>query len=1197
MGITALDIKIRQSQRLTDNPDGGGRMVAGLVVDGELNNLFPDISTQDRVSGRVSMRKAFVHVDTPDVSTLYGAVGVVMEPPADDNVFMTMFSTGSYADERRDARNRIESYITKGVESRFVLFGDHYIGQRALSLYCLRDAPTPEINETYALSVEREGYEPNIQYVRVQQVVSRTTQSFFDDSGAFERDVIIVNTTTALLYDFVGQETSRFTSTKPPTRVLSTNVADASNYYGLKKLTLSAAIGDLAVKVTSPYSPLVPSTQAETPVVDVLAGMGTLSVIQAGNVGALTLNFAETFAAGVPITRYLGGPLLKGSVSAVADGTTLTDNGRGDLASAGASAWSGTVDYVSGAISISHSGGTSASVDVTATPAGVVLAQGFSMRTAITALNRQNNYVFQLKPLPSAGTVTVDYRALGKWIRLTDSGTGQLAAAPGQGSGTVNYSTGSLIVTLGALPDLESDLIVAFGTSVQTARRNGDIAIASPALEFTLPHEGVKPGTVSTAWLVAASTVTATDDSLGNMKIGATVVGAISYTTGQVTIRPTTLPDAGTLIVTNYTWSTQQASVFTPSLDGSGNGAIALGGPVRPGSVRMGWLVNIPIGFSSSGFLTLPINMAVRDDGIGNLRGFTYGSATWTGIIGSVNYTTGVCSLKVSGNQLNTQHPIYQGVRIVAETQFILDRYEIIAMVSSAASGTAINVEWQAAGATDTVASSSIPLPPVAFDLTPTVIDSIVPGSVNFVFRGNTYVDRSGSLYHSVSPVSGSGVYAGSIDYTTGKATLTNWAAGGANGVSVIALLTRFTEAGQSSIYFRTPGSPLRPGSFTLRATTLAGVLLTATADTNGNITGTNVVGTINWTSGAASVRFGAMVAAAGNETEPWYNALDVVAGQIFKPLLVLPETVFFGTVVYRSIPLNPAILGLDPVRLPEDGRVVIFKAGQTALVHHTQLTSIPSPVAGQVANLGRPDLTRVEVRDSLGNSVLSTWYVIDKELGKVTFSNPLNLAAYTLPIVIRDRIEDRLLVADAQITGEIAFNRALAHNYPSGSLLSTCLILGEMNGSQDIQARVENIFDQQTWTGVFSEVRLGDGTDAQYNDVVYPFIVDNGNAITERWAIHFTNSTTFEVIGETAGIIATGSTGADLAPVNPRTGEPYFTIDKDGWGLGWSADNVVRFNTIGGLAPVWFIRTTLAGEMEEPYDGFRFECIGDANP
>ncbi|HEY1033552.1 MAG TPA: hypothetical protein VGE09_01070, partial [Pseudoxanthomonas sp.] len=125
MGISATDIKLRKSQRLTDFPDGGGRMVAAEVVDGQLNNLFPDISTQDRVAGRVSMRKAFVHVDTANTDMLYGAVGVIVDPPDDANVGMTMFSTGSYADTRTDARNRIESYVIKGVESRYVLMGDH----------------------------------------------------------------------------------------------------------------------------------------------------------------------------------------------------------------------------------------------------------------------------------------------------------------------------------------------------------------------------------------------------------------------------------------------------------------------------------------------------------------------------------------------------------------------------------------------------------------------------------------------------------------------------------------------------------------------------------------------------------------------------------------------------------------------------------------------------------------------------------------------------------------------------------------------------------------------------------------------------------------------------------------------------------------------------------------------------------------
>jgi len=1201
MGITVTDIKIRQSQRLTDNPDGGGRMVAAEVIDGQMNNLFPDISTQDRVSGRVSMRKAFMHIDTPTTDVLYGAVGVLMEPPDDDNVTMLMFSTGSYADVRSDARNRIENYVTRGVESRYVLFGDHFIGQRAITVYCLKDAPSPDINDTYCLSVEKAGYPANVQFVRVEEVISRSTQTFVDNEVQFERDVIVFTITTSLQYDFIGQEVDRRTSEKPPTRIRQTNVADASSYYGLRKTTLSAAIGDLGVKVSSPYAPLVPSTQAETPVVDVLAGLGTLSFVVSGAAGSLTDAFNRSFTAGGAVTRYLGTPFAKGQVTVTAAGTVLRDNGRGDLvADGGASPWSGTVDYFGGAITISHANGTgSSSIAITATPAGAVSAQGYTQQTDVTASNRQNNYIFQAVPLPSAGTVTVDYRALGKWIRLYDTGSGQLAGAPGQGSGSINYSTGSIVVTLGALPDLDSAVIVSFGTGIQVERRDGDIAIQPPSLQFTLPDDGIKPGSVSVAWMVGGNPMTAIDDGAGLMKIGSTVVGWIVYATGDVSVRPTALPDTASQVTATYVWSDLTRETFTPAL-ASGIATIDLGAPVRPGALRLSWTVSVPSGTQENGYVSRLVALTVRDDGAGNLVGVSAGGAAWTESVGTVNYGTGLVTVRVSGNSIaNVRVPTYDWIfaNRIGSYRYRVTGYTMQSQNGTAPSGTPVVVEWQDSAAGDTAASSSIELPPVELDLTPSVIDSIVPGAVRFEFRGRTYVDRGGSLFYNVDPASGSGTYGGSIDYATGRAGIASWSAGGANAVSIKSLLTRFTDPGMDGIFFRTPGAPLRPGSFTLRATTLNGVQLTALADINGVISGAGVDGKVDWQSGAAYVRFGQMVTAAGNESEPWYDPAQVVGGLVWKPTLVLPETVFFGTVVYRSIPLNPALLGLDPVRLPQDGRVVIFKPGQTALLHHTQTHEIATPAAGQVVPFGRPYVARVEVRDSLGVPVLSTWYTIDKAAGTLTFSDPLNLSAYTLPIVIRERIEDRVLIADAQITGEIAFNRPLAHAYPSGATLSTCLILGEMNGSQDIQARVENLFDQQTWTGVFSDERIGNQTDAQYNDVVYPLLVDNRNAITERWAIHFTSGSAFEVIGESSGIIATGTTAQDCAPLNPRTTLPYFTIRKEGWGAGWSTGNVVRFNTIGGLAPVWFIRTTLAGEIEVPYDGFRYEVIGDAAP
>lgn len=1203
MGITALDIKIRKSQRLTDNPDGGGRMVAAEVVDGQLNNLFPDISTQDRVTGRVSMRKAFVHVDTANVDVLYGAVGVIVDPPADDNVHVTMFSTGNYADTRADARNRIESYITKGVESPYVLFGDHFIGQRSVRVYCMKDAPTPEVNQTFCLSVERTGYAANVQYVRVEEVVSRTSQLFYDatnEGGAFERDVIVFTTTTALGYDFAGQEVYWRTSVKPPTRVRYTNVSDASSYYGVRTLAAPAVIGDLVVKVDSPYSPLVPTTQAETAVVDVLAGLGSLAMIQSGDTDSLSLSFSSSFAAGVPVTRFLGSPVTRGGVKVVVGGATLTDDGRGALVADGASLWSGSVDYVAGSVSVSHSSGVgSTSVAITATPAAPVLEQGFTARLDINEQNRQLNYVMQLVPFPYAGTVSVDYMALGKWIRLSDDGSGRLVGAPGQGSGTVNYATGSVVVTLGALPDLESALITNWGTGVQTDRRDGEIGPTVPAVQVQLPGDSSRPGTVEVDYVYNGTPTTATDAlGDGKLRVGGTVVGTVDYGANVALLAPVETPDPNTAIEATTSQVATQTETFTPALDGFGVANLDLGGAVEAGSLTFAWSGNQIVGRTPTGETYALVQIRARDDGAGNIVAVSVGAKAWSANIGSVNYATGLVTLKVGQNNPgDVEVPIYQ---LDSQFRYRVIGHTLVAGTVSVPSGSPVSVTWQDPAAAETPGGVVYPpeQPPVlVMDLTPGTNDPIVPGSVRFLYAGKVYVDRNGALYHSISSATGSGTYAGTIDYATGAINLVAWERGLANTIDVQALLIRYNEAGRDSVDFRTPGAPLRPGSFVLRATTLAGELLTATANFNGDISGDRVKGTIDWGSGAATVRFGELVTAAGNENEPWYDPGAVVNGQIWRPTLINPATVYFGTVVYRNIPLNPAILGLDPVRLPEDGRVLIFRPGQTVLVHHSKETSIASPAAGQVVNLGRPNLSRVEVRDSAGVPVDSIWYVVDRAAGTLAFSDPLNLAGYTLPIVIRDRIEDRVLVADARITGEIEINRGLAHDYPDGGYLSTCLILGEANGSQDLQARVENMFDQATWTAEFSDLRIGSGTDAQYNDVSYPIFVDNANAITERWAIHFTSATNFEVIGETSGIIATGNTASDTAPINPRTLLPYFTINKNGWGAGWSAGNVLRFNTIGALAPVWFLRTTLAGEVEEPSDGFRYETLGDANP
>lgn len=59
MPIETKDLVIYESERLTDNDDGGGKYNGKVIVDGRSNNSFDDISELDRTMGSVSLRKIF----------------------------------------------------------------------------------------------------------------------------------------------------------------------------------------------------------------------------------------------------------------------------------------------------------------------------------------------------------------------------------------------------------------------------------------------------------------------------------------------------------------------------------------------------------------------------------------------------------------------------------------------------------------------------------------------------------------------------------------------------------------------------------------------------------------------------------------------------------------------------------------------------------------------------------------------------------------------------------------------------------------------------------------------------------------------------------------------------------------------------------------------------------------------------------
>lgn len=105
-----------------------------------------------------------------------------------------------------------------------------------------------------------------------------------------------------------------------------------------------------------------------------------------------------------------------------------------------------------------------------------------------------------------------------------------------------------------------------------------------------------------------------------------------------------------------------------------------------------------------------------------------------------------------------------------------------------------------------------------------------------------------------------------------------------------------------------------------------------------------------------------------------------------------------------------------------------------------------------------------------------------------------------------------------------------------------------------------------------------------------------NRGAITESWLVQFTNTTSFQVIGQHVGLIATGNTAEDCAPINPATGAPYFTIPALGWGGGWSTGNCLRFDTQGAMFPIWIVRTIQQGPETVPNDSFTLLVRGDVD-
>lgn len=486
----------------------------------------------------------------------------------------------------------------------------------------------------------------------------------------------------------------------------------------------------------------------------------------------------------------------------------------------------------------------------------------------------------------------------------------------------------------------------------------------------------------------------------------------------------------------------------------------------------------------------------------------------------------------------------------------------------------------------------------VKFDLSSGYDEQILNGSVRFKIGNDTFLDRTGTLYRNVDPATNSGIASGVIYYGNGVVELDTWTSNIDNTVVLQSLTTTTDLPPVNKLSFRTPIIPIRPQSLTVVISSLDFGQLTLTADENGVIETSRAYGKINYDTGFVEIYFYTKteITVANRpeiEAKPWYDSLleyeEASKKFLNVPVWVDASSARYNAVAYTYIPLDTEILGLSATRLPLDGRVPIFRIGGICVVSASKDYAMPDHVAGKTYQLPDIRISWCELIDSKGIKVPFDQYVVDYDYGKFTLSGDFAVNALTPPFTAQYRYQDMGLLRDVQINGQLTFTKQLTHNYDAeNTIVGSALVIDEM------QARYTKKFVQQTWNNVWADEASGGAISANYNDAIYPIQMTNKGAIQERWAIVFVSGSTFKCVGEYSGEVGTGSTNADFAPINPITLVPYFVIKKEGWGTGWANSNVLRFNSLSAMYPVWAIRTVKQSEPTELTDQFQVMLRGD---
>ncbi|MCB5226179.1 hypothetical protein JAO78_005055 [Alishewanella sp. 16-MA] len=242
------DLKIFKSQRMTQIANAGGQRTAIEVANGQLNEVFGNISAIDHAQSAVDIVKVYPGVSTADTQLLQDGHVLINEPPVDPLVDVLMIEAPSINDAsvRTGIIEAIESGVTAGQLLRSGLTG-MLAGQNTIASSDLLDVLAANelrnvflsLGQVIAIAVEYTGTESTTypRFIHYAKVVGGVRSGTFGISSTTSQDDVVFE--PPLPFDTPGP-TASVNSQTNLTKLRLTNSTEAVKYHGVTRLTAAA---------------------------------------------------------------------------------------------------------------------------------------------------------------------------------------------------------------------------------------------------------------------------------------------------------------------------------------------------------------------------------------------------------------------------------------------------------------------------------------------------------------------------------------------------------------------------------------------------------------------------------------------------------------------------------------------------------------------------------------------------------------------------------------------------------------------------------------------------------------------------------------------------------------------------------------------------------------------------------------------